>query len=102
METIQGRGVAPALVLLFVQRLPDTSLTHAFEKGGWEHFGWGQDRHIAADTYDAITFNTEATGHWEKPPGLPQWPRPSLKQESTPEPAKKKRSVKDFYAQLKK
>ena len=52
--------------------LPDTSLTAALASGGREHYGWGVDRHLAADTYDALNLNTRATGNWrKKPPDLP-------------------------------
>ncbi|PHQ49477.1 hypothetical protein BLA24_25915 [Streptomyces cinnamoneus] len=76
-----GRGPSPALVLLLVQRLPDTSLTVALASGGREHFGWGQDRHLAADLFDAINSNTRATGQWGKgkAPKIPPFPRPQAK-----------------------
>lgn len=93
---IEGRGPAPALVLLLAQRLPDTSLTVALASGGRDHFGWGVDRHIAADIFDALNQNTRATGNWGKGkvPTFPAWPRPT----SSKKPAKKKpRSVADIY-----
>ena len=81
IETVRGRGMPPRLVLWHIERLPDTSLTAALQTGGWDHFGWGYDRHIAADLHDAINLQTEVTGHWEKdPPKLPRWPRPKSKQ----------------------
>ena len=84
---------------MLCQRLPDTSLTVALASGGRDHFGWGVDRHLAADTYDALNQNTRATGNWEKgkAPKFPGWPRPSLKKKSTPAD-KKPRSVADIYA----
>jgi hypothetical protein len=85
--------------LQYVRRLPDTSLTHAYRAGGWEHFGWGQDRHLWADIYDAMTFNTEATGHWSKRPNLPSWPRPTSTTER-PKGEKKPRSVKELFFQV--
>lgn len=95
--------MAPALVLMHIQRLPDDSLTSALRQGGWSHFGWGQDRHIFADVYDAIAFNTEATGHFEKPPSLERWPRPKTKKQAAESEApKKKRTVRDLFQQLKK
>ena len=86
--------MAPALVLMHVRGLPDTSLYHAMRAGGMEHYGWGQDRHIQADLYDALSLNTEATGNWSKPPKLPSWPRPSSESKDAP---KKGRSVKDLF-----
>lgn len=62
-----------------MQRLPDDSLTSALANGGRQHFGWGTDRHLMADLYDAINLNTKATGNWKKgaQPDLPPWPRPA-------------------------
>jgi hypothetical protein len=75
---IEGRGPAPTLVLQLVQRLPDTSLTVALATGGRDHFGWGLDRHIAVDLFDALNANTRATGNWAKgkAPKIKPWPRP--------------------------
>lgn len=80
MDVIEGRGPSPSLVLLLVQRLPDTSLTVALQQGGREHFGWGQDRHLRADLYDALNLNTRASGNWGKKaaPKIPQFPRPKV------------------------
>lgn len=78
---IEGRGPSPSLALLLVQRLPDTSLTTALASGGREHFGWGIDRHLRADLFDAMNLNTRATGNWgKKAPKFPAWPRPNRKQ----------------------
>lgn len=93
---IEGRGPAPALVVLFVQRLPDTSLTVALAGGGRKHFGWGTDRNLIADLYDAVNLNTRVTGNWAKgkTPTFPRWPRPA----STAKPeASKPTSVADLY-----
>ncbi|MFF7021405.1 hypothetical protein ACFY97_10355 [Streptomyces klenkii] len=78
---IAGRGPSPALVLLLVARLPDTSLTVALAAGGRQHFGWGADRHLAADLFDALNANTRATGQWgkNKAPKIPPFPRPKAK-----------------------
>jgi hypothetical protein len=103
-EVIAGRGPAPALVLALVQRLPDTSLTMALASGGREHFGWGLDRHIAADIFDAINQNTRATGQWGKgkAPKIPLWPRPkvSKKKESKKDRPARRVSVADLYKQF--
>ncbi|MDH6462055.1 hypothetical protein M2302_002230 [Micromonospora sp. A200] len=104
MAVIEGRGPAPALVLSLALGLPDTSLTVALASGGRDHYGWGVDRHMAADTFDAINANTRATGNWAKgkAPKLPQWPRPKSKPKAkTTEPGEKKKpvSVADIYKQ---
>lgn len=97
MDVIEGRGPAPVLVLELAQRLPDTSLTVALANGGREHFGWGVDRNMMADLYDALNQNTRATGNWQKgkAPTFPEWPRPSR---TTKPEDKKPRSVADVYA----
>ncbi|NUV86591.1 hypothetical protein G6W61_10265 [Streptomyces sp. KAI-26] len=96
---IAGRGPSPALVLLLVQRLPDTSLTTALASGGREQFGWGQDRHLAADLFDAINQNTRATGQWGKgrAPKIPAYPRPQVTKKSEKPKARKPRSVAEIY-----
>jgi hypothetical protein len=98
---IAGRGPSPALVLALVQRLPDTSLTIALASGGREHFGWGIDRHMQADIFDAINQNTRATGQWGKgkAPKFQPWPRPKAAKKDTGTEGKKNRrvSVADLY-----
>ncbi|MET9861959.1 hypothetical protein ABZY93_22080 [Streptomyces smyrnaeus] len=99
-DVIAGRGPSPALVLLLAQRLPDTSLTVALASGGREHFGWGLDRHIATDLFDAVNQNTRATGNWGKgkAPKVPPWPRPKAKtKKKTAAGHNKPRSVADIY-----
>lgn len=77
VDVIEGRGPAPRLVLSLVKRLPDTSLSAALASGGREHFGWGGDRHLLADLFDAINQNTRACGNWgKKPPKIEPRPRP--------------------------
>lgn len=94
---IAGRGPSPSLVLSLAKRLPDTSLTVALASGGREHFGWGTDRHMMADLFDAINQNTRASGQWGKkgPPDIKPWPRPNP-EDKTPE-EKKPVSVADLY-----
>lgn len=82
--------------MLAIKRLPDTSLYFAHLMGGREHFGWGQDRHLLADIYDAVSTNTAATGNWKKPPTIPEWPRPKT---ALSEP-KKRVTVKDLWARF--
>ena len=80
-------------------RLPDDSLTAALASGGREHFGWGVDRHILADVFDAINQNTRASGQWGKKgaPKIDPWPRPKVKQA---EKKKKPVTVADLYKQF--
>ncbi|MEU6959590.1 hypothetical protein [Streptomyces chrestomyceticus] len=96
---IAGRGPSPTLVLSLVQRLPDTSLTVALASGGRQFFGWGQDRHLTADIYDALNTNTRATGQWgKKAPKIPEFPRPKAK--TTAKASKRPASVAEIYQQF--
>ena len=70
-------------------------MTAALVNGGTDHFGWGTDRHMQADIFDAVNINTRVTGNWEKkPPEFPMWPRPGAKLDKT---ETKKVSVSDLY-----
>jgi hypothetical protein len=97
-DVIGGRGPAPALVLALVQRLPDTCLTVALASGGRRLFGWGIDRHIAVDVFDAINQQTRATGNWAKGkvPNLPAWPRPTPQAGAETKPV----TVADLYTRF--
>ena len=99
VAVIEGRGPSPRLVIQLVQGLPDTSLTSALLSGGRDHFGWGQDRHLAADLIDALNANTRATGNWGrgKAPTIPPYPRPTSK---PGDGAKKKVSVRDLFSRF--
>jgi hypothetical protein len=96
-DVIAGRGPSPSLVLSLLQRLPDTSLTVALASGGREFFGWGQDRHLAADLFDALNTNTRATGQWGKgkAPKIPEYPRPKPKAKK--KAGKRPASVAEIY-----
>ena len=100
LETIAGRGLSPVLILLYLRGLPDTSLTHALIAGGREFHGWGQDRHLRADTYDALNWQTKVVGQWGKggPPKVSDYPRPTHIQEAK----KKPKTVKELWAALSK
>ncbi|MFF3017117.1 hypothetical protein [Streptomyces sp. NPDC057939] len=99
---IAGRGPSPVLVLALVQRLPDTSLTVALASGDRQHFGWGQDRHLAADLFDAINANTRATGQWGKgkAPKIPPFKRPSAKSAAQKAGTRPAVSVASLYQQF--
>lgn len=102
-KVIEGEGPAPLLVLSLVSRLPDTSLTAAMASGGKQHFGWGQDRHLMADLFDAIQQNTRASGNWGKSgaPKLKPWPRPKQKKPRTQAPQPGQRvGIKELFARF--
>lgn len=99
-EVALGKGPHPKVVLRLAQGLPDVSLTVALASGGRDHYGWGVDRHMAADLYDAVNANTRATGNWQgKPPKFPAWPRPTSKPGDAHK-ASRPTSVADIYARL--
>jgi hypothetical protein len=95
---IEGRGPSPAQVNVLARGLPDTSLTVALASGGREFYGWGADRHMWADLYDALNQNTRACGNWgdKKAPKIPLYPRPTKKTKPTERP--KPKTVADLYA----
>lgn len=86
-------------MLVLAQRLPDTSLTVALASGGRPHFGWGVDRHLVADLYDAVNQNTRATGNWTKGkiPTFPAWPRPKAPGPVDGEQPRRPVTVADLY-----
>lgn len=72
-------------------------MTIALANGGPHLFGWGVDRALRADIFDALNVNTKATGNWQKGkiPDFPPWPRPKS---TKPAPAEKPRvSLADIY-----
>ena len=77
-------------------------MTSALASGGVEHFGWGVDRHMAADTYDALNANTRATGNWGRkgPPKIPNRPRPKFKPTQGDSTPKQKVTVKSLHASM--
>lgn len=94
---IEGRGPSPRIVNILARGLPDTCLTVALASGGRQHFGWGADRHMMADLYDALNQNTRATGQWGKSgaPKIPPYPRPTTKTE--PAERTKPKTVAELY-----
>lgn len=98
---VRGEGPAPSLVLCAVRALPDESMTVALSAGGRDHYGWGMDRHMIANVYDALNLNTRATGNWGKgkPPKLAEYPRPKSKPAGDAAPAKQP-TVRDIFAQM--
>jgi hypothetical protein len=84
---------------MYVQRLPDDSLTHALMRGGREFFGWGQDRYIAVDTFDALQTNTVVSGNWKKKaPEIDPYPRPGA--EENKQESDKSNALQKIWAQL--
>lgn len=84
------------LVALFAG-LSDTSIFMAEYAGGREYRGWGIDRQIAADTFDAINNNSIVTmgaAGVKKLPPLEPWPRPWAEKKADEEPA----TVKHLFA----
>ncbi|MFF4528183.1 hypothetical protein ACFY1P_02825 [Streptomyces sp. NPDC001407] len=73
-------------------------MTVALASGGRGHFGWGQDRHLLADLFDAINSNTKATGQWGrgKAPKIPPFPRPQAKAKAK-KAGKKAATVAQLY-----
>lgn len=63
--------------------------------GGRQFYGWGVDRYIAAEMYDAMNLNTAACGNWAKgkAPKFKPFQRP---QKDLPG-GKKKTSVMDLH-----
>lgn len=96
-ETIEGSGVAPALVLGLVRGLPDDSMCHAREAGGDHLLGWGTDRSMMANLYNLVTLQTTATGNWKKRPKLPTIEQPKPPKDSV---KKKKVSLMDLHARF--
>lgn len=100
MDVIECRGPAPSLVLPLVEALPDTSMTSALARGGIEHRGWGPERYMLADIYDAIALNTRVSGSWRKgkEPKFPPYPRPGDPDKKGSK--KKSRTVASLFATL--
>lgn len=80
-DVAMGR-YSPSLMLSLVQGLPDDCYTYALASGGREFLGWGRDRHLSADTFDAIQTLIRVTGNWKpgKEPKLKPYPRPSVEE----------------------
>ena len=78
--------------------LPDTSLTSAMSAGGRQFYGWGVERYMMAEIYDALNLNTQATGQWKsKPPKFKEFPRPQMKKPEGEQEKKKKVTIRDLY-----
>ncbi|MER5632167.1 hypothetical protein [Streptomyces nitrosporeus] len=75
-------------------------MTVALASGGREYLGWGVERHMQADLFDALNQNTKATGNWAKGkiPKIPSYPRPKAKPQKQKE--HKRVSVAEIYARL--
>lgn len=83
IETIEGQGTSPALVLSYVRALPEESLSRALLRDQPDTEGWSHERYLLAGIFDVIRENTMATGQWtKKVPDLKFWPRPGETSES--------------------
>lgn len=51
-------------------------------RGGEEFIGWGTERSLLADIFDAINANTRATGQYKQRPKVVLWPRPKPRDKS--------------------
>lgn len=97
MDTINGRGPSPAIVISYVRALPDSSLTKALLRDEPDSEGWDHNRYLLAGIFDVIRENTLLTGHFKKDPGLTFWPRPGDEKE---EAKKKPTTVAELWAQM--
>jgi hypothetical protein len=93
LKTIDGSGVAPFVVMAYINRLPDTSKFSASVMGDDSWFGWGQDRVLFADIYDNISRLTEVQLRkgGAKNAKLERYPRPKAK------PKKPKSRLAELY-----
>lgn len=100
----RNEGMDPSLLRSMVERLPDNSMTVALGSGGRHMFGWGAERFMMADLYDAINLNTMATGNFKKRPDIKPYPRPksTLTQKRKTGSAERPRQVnlKQLHANL--
>lgn len=91
----------PSLLIALIERLPDTSMTTALAAGGKQMFGWGLDRYMLADVYDALNLNTVATGNFTKRPKLPSYPRPKSTKKAKSDLEKRRPiGIKQLYQQF--
>lgn len=88
VDTVRGTGVAPAVLVTYVRRLPDNSRFHALIRGGWEHHGWGEDRILAACQFN---LTLAAAGGDKKY----AWSIPKVKADAGAE--QKPRTVKELF-----
>lgn len=79
----------PSYVLELIGWLPDAGPYAASVRGGRQFHGWGQDRTLLADLWDA-TVAIGVAGSKKKPPRYPR-----------PEARKKKRTWRTFIEMLK-
>lgn len=93
-EVIKGNGPAPSFVLALIEGVPAGSMLSASQHKIPELMGWDRVNALLADLYDAMMFNTRATGNFaKKPPTFPPYPRPQ-------KPVEKKGGITDLYSRM--
>lgn len=98
---VKGNGPAPLFVLALYEGLPDDSACAAISAGGLEYLGWGENRALLANIYDALNQNTLVSGQWKKgkEPKFKPWPRPGERSKKK-EKKQQKVSLADLHARL--
>lgn len=90
-----GSGLTPRLALHLIRQLPVESRTVAALRGGPEFLGWGPDRYILANVFDAIKENTYVTVAANSGRRKPSKPKPMDRPESR---LQRKRGKNSFAA----
>lgn len=96
MDTIAGTGYAPSIVLLATLGLPDYAHFRSTASGSPEFSGWGKDRMMLADIYDAIRENTVVTAGLKENFDKFAYPRPGVEREQP----KKEVTLSDLFRRL--
>lgn len=73
---VEGSGLTPRKVLLYIRALPADSATVAAMRGGLEFYGWDLDVYMLANLLDAIRENTYVTMMAAGPKKKPKPPEP--------------------------
>lgn len=68
-------------------------------RGGREYREWDQSLEALALIYDAMNFNTKATGNWKKkPPKIDPFPRPWFDKKNHEEQTIKPKSIDELWS----
>lgn len=87
---VDGSGLTPRKVLLYIRGLPAESATVAAMRGGPQFYGWGVEMYMLANLLDAVRENTYATMMAAGPKKKPKPPEPFQR------PGKEKKSSNLF------